>query len=633
MLDSSIPTYADLVALRLSRRAMLLGAAATTAAAGLGLKLPAAQAATGGSTLTFPELTKIYDETHHVADGYNADILVRWGDAILPGAKPLDATVKNTGAQSAASQAGQFGYNCDFVGYLPLPLGSDNSDHGLLCVNNEYADPQLMFPGMTEDDAKDKMTPEQIAAVQEAWGHSIVEIKKTDGKWAIVPESKFNRRITGTTEMLISGPAAGHKLLQTSADPSGTKAIGTGYNCSGGVTPWGTVLSCEEGLSDTFGGDPAKSADPALLERYSYDGSDYYGLARINERMQLDKEPNEPNRFDWVVEIDPYEPGEAPVKRTALGRMGHEAATCVVNKDGRVVVYTGDDDYFEYIFRFVSAGTFNPDDRAANKKLLDSGELSVAKFTEDGTLTWLPLIHGQNGLTPENGFADQAEVLIKARLAGDVLGATKMDRPEDIEPNPVTGRVYAVMTKNKKREAGQVDAANPRAANEYGHILEMVPPGEGKEADHAAATFKWDVFLLAGNPAKPEQGAQYNAATSENGWFAAPDNIAFDPKGRMWIASDGATDFDIADGLYGADTLGDGRALPRFFFACPMGAEACGPAFTPDGRTLFLAVQHPAEDSDDLANLTTRWPDFGPDSLPRPSVVAITKQDGGEIGG
>lgn len=589
--------------------------------------MPGAQAAASASSLTFPELKKVYDQTHHVADGYNADILVRWGEAILGGAD-LDA-----GQQSAASQAKQFGYNCDFIGYLPLPLGSNSSDHGLLCVNNEYPDPHIMFPGLTEDDAAKNMTEDQVRTIQQAWGHSIVEIKMEGGKWQTVKDSKFNRRITGTTEIAIAGPAAGHKLLQTSADPTGTKVFGTGYNCSGGVTPWGTILSCEEGLSDTFGGDPAKGGDPALLDRYGYDGSDYYGFARIEARFNLDKEANEPNRFDWVVEIDPYAPDEAPVKRTALGRMGHEAATCIVNKDGRVVVYTGDDDYFEYIYRFVSAGTFNPDDRAANKKLLDEGTLSVAKFNDDGSLAWIPLVHGENGLTPENGFADQAEVLIKARLAGDQVGATKMDRPEDIEPNPVTGRVYAVMTKNKKRKADEVDAANPRAENLYGHILEMLPPGEGKDADHAADIFKWDVFLLAGNPAKPEEGAQYNPGISPDGWFAAPDNIAFDPKGRVWIASDGATDFDIADGLYGADTLGDGRALPRFFFACPTGAELCGPAFTPDGKTLFVAVQHPAENSETLDKVTTRWPDFGADSLPRPSVVAITKQDGGEIGG
>jgi secreted PhoX family phosphatase len=623
----SIPTYADLVAARFSRRTVLLGAAGAAAASAMSFRLPGAKAAASSSTLTFPELKKVYDETHHVAEGYNADILVRWGEAILGGAD-LDAA-----SQSADAQSKQFGYNCDFIGYLPLPLGSDSSDHGLLCVNNEYPDPHIMFPGLTEDDAAKNMTPEQIKTIQQAWGHSIVEIKKEGGKWQVVKDSKYNRRITGTTEIAISGPAAGHKLLQTSADPTGTKVFGTGYNCSGGVTPWGTILTCEEGLSDTFGGDPAKGGDPKLLERYLYDGSDIYGFARIDDRFVLDKEPNEPNRFDWVVEIDPYAPDEVPVKRTALGRMGHEAATSIVNKDGRIVVYTGDDDYFEHIYRFVSAGKFNPDDRAANKKLLDEGTLSVAKFNDDGTLTWIPLIHGENGLTPENGFADQAEIFIKARLAGDQVGATKMDRPEDIEPNPVTGRVYAVMTKNKKRKAEEVDAANPRAENKYGHILEMLPPGEGKDADHAADSFKWDVFLLAGNPAKPEEGAKYNPGISADGWFAAPDNIAFDPKGRIWIASDGATDFDIADGLYGADTVGDGRALPRFFFACPTGAELCGPAFTPDGKTLFVSVQHPAENSENTDKLTTRWPDFGPASLPRPSVVAITKQDGGEIGG
>nr|WP_298684238.1 PhoX family phosphatase [uncultured Dongia sp.] len=630
MLDStkteSIPTYADLIAARFSRRAMLLGAAGAAAASAFTLRIPSAGAATTGSTLTFPELTKIYDETHHVAEGYNADILVRWGEAIIAGGKDLDAANQN-----AAEQAKQFGYNCDFIGYLPLPLGSDSSEHGLLCVNNEYPDPHIMFPGMTEDDAAKTMTPDQIKAIFQSWGHSIVEVKKEGGKWQIVKGGEFNRRITGTTEIAISGPAAGHKLLQTSADPTGTKVYGTGYNCSGGVTPWGTILTCEEGLSDTFGGDPAKATDPKLLERYGYDGSDFYGFARVEDRLQLDKEPNESNRFDWVVEIDPYAPNEAPVKRTALGRFGHEAATCVVSADGRVVVYTGDDDYFEYIYRFVSSAKFDPADRAANKNLLDDGTLSVAKFADDGTLSWIPLIHGQNGLTAENGFADQAEVLIKTRLAGDILGATKMDRPEDIEPNPVTGRVYAVMTKNKKRTPEEVDAANPRPDNQYGHILEMVPPGEGKNTEHTADTFKWDVFLLAGNPAKPEEGAKYNAGISANGWFAAPDNIAFDPKGRIWIASDGANDFDIADGLYGADTVGDGRALPRFFFACPTGAELCGPAFTPDGKTLFVSVQHPAENSENLDKLTTRWPDFG-ESLPRPSVVAITKQDGGEIG-
>lgn len=624
-IGNSSHTYTEMVGARLSRRQALLGmAGAAAVTAGTGIWSRVSQAAMG--TLKFTELDKIYDQTHHVAPGYDANILIRWGDPLVKGAEFDPAAI------TADNQGKQFGYNCDFIGYMPLPVGSNNSEHGLLCVNNEYPDPHIMWSGLTEDDAAAKASEDQIKAMMAAWGHTVVEIKKDNGKWSYVQDSQYNRRINGYTEIHVSGPAAGHALLKTSADSSGTKVIGTGYNCAGGTTPWGTILTCEEGLSDTFGGDAAKAANPDLLDRYGYDGSDYYGFARVEDRLHLDKEPNEPNRFDWVVEIDPYEPNSAPVKRTALGRFGHEGATTIVNKDGRVVVYLGDDDYFEYIYRFVTKGTFNPNDRAANKNLLDEGELSVAKFDTDGTLTWLPLVHGQNGLTPENGFADQGELLVKTRLAADLLGATPMDRPEDVEANPVNGRVYAVMTKNAKRKAEQVDAMNPRAENKYGHILEMTPPGEGKDTDHAAASFKWDVFLLAGNPAKAEEGSKYNPGTTVNGWFAAPDNIAFDPQGRMWIATDGAPDFDIADGLYATETDGAGRALTRMFFACPTGSEMCGPCFTPDGKTLFVSIQHPAEDSETLDNPTTRWPDFADNLPPRPSVVAITQKEGFEIG-
>jgi len=625
-IGNSSRTYSEMVGAHLSRRQALMGMAGLAAvAAGSGIWSRVSQAAAMG-TLGFTELNKVYDQTHHVAPGYNADILIRWGDPLVKGADFDPAAI------TAERQSQQFGYNCDFIGYMPLPAGSGNSEHGLLCVNNEYPDPHIMWPGLTEDDAAAKASEDQLRAMMAAWGHTVVEVKKENGKWSYVQDSQYNRRINGYTEIHVSGPAAGHALLKTSADPSGAKVMGTGYNCAGGTTPWGTILTCEEGLSDTFGGDAKAAANADLLDRYGYDGSDYYGFARVEDRLHLDKEPNEPNRFDWVVEIDPYEPNSAPVKRTALGRFGHEGATTIVNKDGRVVVYLGDDDYFEYIYRFVTKGTFNPNDRAANKNLLDEGELSVAKFDADGTVTWLPLVHGQNGLTAENGFADQGELLVKTRLAADLLGATPMDRPEDVEANPLNGRVYAVMTKNKKREAGKTDGVNPRPENLYGHILEMTPPGEGKDTDHAAATFKWDIFLLAGNPAKPEEGSKYNPNTTVNGWFAAPDNIAFDPQGRMWIATDGATDFDIADGLYATETDGAGRALTRMFFACPTGSEMCGPCFTPDGKTLFVSIQHPAEDSETLDKATTKWPDFADHLPPRPSVVAITQKDGLEIG-
>ncbi|MGH6932486.1 MAG: PhoX family protein, partial [Dongiaceae bacterium] len=355
-----------------------------------------------------------------------------------------------------------------------------------------------------------------------------------------------------------------------------------------------------------------------------------YGWARFQNRFNVELEPNEANRFEWVVEYDPYDPKSVPVKRTALGRFGHEAATTILNRDGRVVVYMADDDYNEYVYRFVSSGTYNPNDRATNFNLLDQGTLSVARFDADGNVNWLPLVHGQGPLTAANGIDSQGDVLLQVKRAGDLVGATPMDRPEDFEADPATGRVYLVLTKNKKREI--VDAANPRPKNPTGHIIELTPPGEGTALDHAASTFKWEHFILAGDPGNPEHAVQYHPAVSANGWLANPDNIAFDSRGRMWIATDGAPSFDIADGLYGVDTVGPGRALPKLIYAAPIGAEITGPSFTPDGQTLFISVQHPAENSETLEKATTRWPDFSEKIPPRPAVVVITRDGGGEIG-
>ena len=514
---------------------------------------------------------------------------------------------------------------------MPLPRGSQSSDHGLLCVNNEYPSFNVMFPGITEDDTA-KLTAEQVALSNMSIGHSIVEIKRTDGVWNVVQDSPMNRRLTLETPFAISGPVAGHDWMKTSYDPEGRMVRGTNYNCGGGVTPWGTVLTCEEGASDTFGGDIATTAFADVLERYDYDGSDYYARAKFDPRFDMSKEPNEPNRFDWVIEIDPYEPTSVPVKRTALGRMAHEAATVVLNKDGRIVVYMGDDSSFEYVYRFVSEGKYDPANPASGKDLLDAGTLSVALYNADGTMTWLPIVQGNGPLTAENGFATQADVLLKTRLAADALGATPMDRPEDMETNPVTGRVYAIMTKNKKMTADKLNPVNTRPENLWGHIVEMIPPGGvGAEADHTADTYTWDLFVLAGNPKDPATKATFNPATTENGWFVTPDNLTFDPKGRMFVATDGANSFDIPDGIYGVDTEGPARALPKLLFTCPMGAEATGPCFTPDGSTLFVSVQHPAEDSATLEEATTRWPDFKGTNLPRPAVVAITRQDGMEV--
>lgn len=626
--NNGSPVIRDIIALRSSRRSFLQGASALVASGGFVGSLFAGEsfAATQSSTLGFTELKRVYDKDMAVASGYQAHTVVKWGDPMTAGASAF------SGVPSAAEQATRFGYNCDYAAFMSLPKGSGSSDHGLLCVNNEYFSPNVIFAGMTEDDAGKLMTEEQVNFGMAAMGHSIVEIKLGDAGWQVVKDSPYNRRFTLDTPMEITGPVVGHALVKTKDDPEGRMVKGTNYNCGGGVTPWGTVLTCEEGASDTFGGSVEGLKEQKLLERYGFDGSDFYGRARFHARFDMTKEPNEPNRFDWVVEIDPYDPASVPKKRSALGRMSHEASTVVLNKDGRVVVYMGDDDYFEYVYRFVSEGTYDPAKPESGKDLLDKGVLSVARYDEDGKLHWLPLVHGQGPLTEANGYASQADVLLKTRLAADALGATPMDRPEDIETNPVTGRVYAVMTKNKKRAQDKLNPANTRPENLWGHIIEMIPPGgRGKDADHTADVYEWDIFVLAGNPADAAIKASFHPETSANGWFVCPDNISFDPAGRLWVATDGANDFDLPDGIYGIDTEGPGRGLPKLLFTCPAGAEATGPCFTPDGKTLFVSVQHPAEDAETLDKVTTLWPDFT-GTVPRPSVVAIRKVDGGAIG-
>jgi secreted PhoX family phosphatase len=298
--------------------------------------------------------------------------------------------------------------------------------------------------------------------------------------------------------------------------------------------------------------------------------------------------------------------------------------------DKRVAVYSGDDEVFQFIYRFVSSKPLSAD-REKNRDILDDGILSVARFNDDQTLTWLPLVWGQGPLTSANGFADQGEVLIETRRAARLLGATPMDRPEEVVPNPVTGTVFATLTKNSKRT--KADAANPRVNNRHGHVLEMLPPGfDSGSADHAATTYRWRPFIIAGDPRLADSGAQYHADVSQLGWFSNPDNIAFDPQGRIWLSTDGSGDFGRADGLWAADVSGPGRALSRRFFTCPLGAELTGPCFTPDGTTLFVSVQHPGEsDGSNFQTPSTRWPDFADGVPPRPSVVVVQRPDGKPI--
>jgi secreted PhoX family phosphatase len=641
---STAPTMGDVINRRLGRRQTLRGMLAVTALSALGgaglLGAGGHRSQAATSSFTFEEIAAGIDETHHVPPGYRAETLIRWGDPVLPGAPAFDPA-----NQSAASQLQQFGYNCDYIGYLPLPLETRNSEHGLLFVNHEYTNEELMFPGLGRQDKKDfaEMTKDLVDIEMAAHGASIIEVAKDGGAWRVVPESRYARRIsTLHSEIRLSGPAAGHARVRTAADPSGTRVIGTLNNCAGGTTPWGTFLTAEENFHGYFWNKSALAGHPEErnFERYKLpDG--WYNWGKYHTRFDIGREPNEANRFGWVVEIDPFDPASTPIKRTALGRFKHEGAEVIVNPDGRVVYYMGDDQRFDYVYRFVSHGRFDPDDRAAGRNLLDSGTLSVARFEADGRLAWMPLVFGAGPLTPENDFESQADVLIETRRAADLLGATPMDRPEDVQPNATTGKVYVMLTNNARRMSGETNVANPRGPNPYGHIIEMTAPG----GDHAAPHFTWDILVLCGNPKDPKAGALWGSGTSHHGWFQAPDNAAVDPHGRLWVATDGnrpGSHSNRCDGLWAMETEGDLRGTGIHFFRAPIGAEVCGPKFTPDGRTLFLAVQHPADAGarkwppfsrpSTYEDPATRWPDFDPDVPPRPSVVVITKDDGGVIG-
>ena len=624
--------FSAIADVRLSRRAALMGAAAAGALAAV----PAAAQTRTGSSLTFKDAPSTYDDKDRVSEGYRKQIVVRWGDPLHADAPAFDPQ-----RQTGASQEQQFGYNNDFMAFMPLPLGSKNSSHGLLCVNHEYCNSNLMFPGVP---GRGNLTKVQTEVEMAAHGLSVVEIRKENDGWKVV-KGRYNRRFSMSgMGFRVAGPVAGHPRLRTKDDPTGTLVIGTLNNCAGGVTPWGTVLTGEENFNGYFGGDANKTPEAANHKRYNVVPYMNAPWSVHVERFDVEKNWNEPNRFGWVCEYDPYDPKSSPVKRTALGRIKHEGATCVVCPDGRVAVYTGDDERFEYVYRFVTAKKYDPKNRAANRDLLDEGTLSVAKFEADGTMRWLPLVHGTGPLTAANGFAGQADVLIEARRAADLVGATPMDRPEDVETNPVTGRTYIACTYNERRAAAdavdartRVNPANPRVGNTTGHLVELIPPGgRGAKADHAADVFRWELFVQGGDPADSKSGAKYGPGVSADGWLAAPDNVAFDPKGRIWIATDGMPTQATparADGVFGADTEGPGRATTKRLYGAPSGAEVCGPCFTPDGKTLFLAIQHPGEArGSTFENPSSRWPDFRPDMPPRPSVIAIERIDGKDIG-
>ncbi len=601
----------------LSRRHFLRSSGVLATAAAMGAGLSACSETGQNNTLTFTELPHALDDQFTVADGYEAQVLLRWGDPIFSHAPGFDPF-----SQTAASQLQQFGFNNDFIGFLPLPFGSGQSNRGLLVVNHEYTDSPMMFPGSPE---RKQVSREQAQVEIAAHGLSVVEIAlQTNGQWHVVSNSTYNRRITPNTPMQMTGPAAGSARLQTIMSQDGVQTLGTYGNCAGGITPWGTVLTGEENVDGYFWGDETQTPEAESHQRFKM----HTGIGRWGEyfsRWNLAENPQEPLHVGWIVEIDPYDPESIPKKRTAIGRCKHEGCNIALNANGQVVAYTGDDEKFEYIYKFVSDGIYDPDNREVNLDLLASGTLYVARFNDDGTLNWLPLVFGEGPLTLANGFARQADVCIDARKAADLVGATPMDRPEDVEVNPANGHVYAMLTNNSSRKPDQVDAANPRAHNSHGQIVEFWP----ENGDHTQPVFRWDLFLLAGKPG--DVATHYHPNISANGWLSCPDNCAFDAAGNIWIATDGAEKTGIAEGLYAAPVSGENKALTKRFLRTPKGAELCGPFFTPDNQTLFVSVQHPAEGST-FDNPQHRWPDFHEAMPPRPAVIVIRKAGGGTIG-
>ena len=595
-----------------------------------------------------------------VPEGYVATALAAWGEPI--GTAGRMPAFRFDASNSAEDQALQMGMHHDGLHFYPLnPDGTpatlpaaptpghkgpppnaptqaaatSGNTRGLLAMNHEYTDEGLLHPdGLGEGSA------EKVRKSQNAHGLSVIEVALRDGQWQMVRPSRYARRVTMSTPFAVGGPAAGHPMMRTAADPRGQRILGTLGNCASGKTPWGTYLSGEENWAGYF----RSQAQPSEHERRwgLRPSGGWNKWPEHDERFHAALHPNEPNRFGWIVELDPMDPTSTPIKRTALGRAAHEGAWVATTREGRAVVYSGEDARFEYIYKFVSRDRIQPAGRGltaaqANRDLLDHGTLYVARFDADGTGRWLPLLHGQGPLNAANGFADQGEVVIKARQASDLLGATKMDRPEWLAIDEHSRWVYCTLTNNTARgTAGNpgTDAANPRAKNEMGHIIRWQERG-----DFDGEAFIWNHLMLAGDA----QSADANArGTIRGDAFACPDGIAFDPRGVLWIQTD-IGPANLRKGVHQA--LGNNQMLAcdvatgdvRRFLVGPVNCEVTGVTWTPDGRTMFLNIQHPGEGAGERLDpkdprKNSNWPDFRPDGRPRSATVVVRRKDGGVIG-
>jgi secreted PhoX family phosphatase len=615
----------------LSRRRFISAGALCGAAMFLGGNLLSRSALAAGVSeassklLGFASIPAATADSISLPPGYKSSVLISWGQPLQAGGPAFDPSGKG----SAEAQEVQFGDNNDGMSLFPMP---GDGNRALMAINNEYTNYRYLF-----DHGQAPQSAEDVRKALASEGVSVVEVQHKNGQWQFVQGSKYNRRIHGNTPIRLGGPAAGHDWLKTAADATGTKVLGTFQNCANGMTPWGTYLTCEENFTDCFGSSNAEQKFDAGIKRYgAVVASKEINWHQHDERFDLAKNPNEINRHGWVVEIDPFDPQSTPVKRTALGRFKHENAALTETKDGRAVVYMGDDERGEFIYKFISRDKINHKNAKANRDLLDHGTLYVARFDggdsnpdhPKGKGEWVELSHGKHGIDASSGFASQAEVLIHARLAASVIKATRMDRPEWIVVSPKDGKVYCTLTNNVKRgDDGQpVGGPNPRAKNQYGQILRWQESGD----DAAAMSFAWDLFVVAGNPsvhAGTPQGGSSNI-TPQN-MFNSPDGLGFDKAGRLWILTDG--DMSNAGDFAG---MGNNQMLCadphsgeiRRFMVGPIGCEVTGISFSPDQRTLFVGIQHPGE------NGGSTFPEHLPNGKPRSSVMVISREDGGIVG-
>ncbi|MBT2594648.1 PhoX family phosphatase [Arthrobacter sp. ISL-72] len=655
---SSNSYFRDIASTTMSRRAALgfgaagalavvLGNAVTSAGTavadgGTGLAA-AAKDGFGKSKLQFAPIAPVDAAVDAVTvpEGFTWEPVIRWGDPIFNGAPEFDLN-----NQTAAAQEQQFGYNNDYTDILEIP--GSKGRRAVLFANHEYTNESIMFPAT--------MPADQVRAVgAAAHGLSVVELerKNTTKPWTYVKGAGLNRRYLNSTVYELTGPAAGSSLVKTVADPTGRAIKGTLGNCAGGTTPWGTILSGEENFNGYFVA-PGTSA-----------GDKRYGLTSKATARQWELDDprwdtrnagyeNEANRFGWIVEVDPFDSTSTPKKHSSLGRFKHEGANVIVAESGHVVAYMGDDERFDYLYKFVSAEKYRPGtaaaDRAHNMTLLSAGNLYVAKFTSsspaaeitgtgvvpadgafDGTGEWLPLVVDGKSAVPGMSLE---EVLVYTRLAADKVGPTKMDRCEDVQPSLLTGKVYVACTNNSNRGTGTNEGAtevNPRNENRDGHIVEIIETG-----DQTSTTFSWNLLMVCGDPAQGDVTYFSGFPVDKVSPISCPDNLAFDTVGNLWISTDGApSGIKKADGLYKVTVEGAERGKVEQFLAVPRDAETCGPIIHDDERTVFVSVQHPGEDGSFDAQFSF-FPDYvaagttparGQVRAPRPSVIQVFRTD------